>query len=160
MGLQHGAFVNQSMWIQRAKHQSRQEQFSCLQCGQQSYLDDQFALFWLCPSGLGVPRTDLLTHPLASSVPLSSAVRWACFLRLWLVSASGAWTRPTSLRTPSSVWIEQGAGLHGWLNTEEHSGPPVSQRERLTHNEGSSICMRFIVIPIVSSSMGVLECQV
>lgn len=42
----------------------------------------------------------------------------------------------------STVWTEgQGAGLHGWLNTEERSGPSplltwVSQRESLTHNAG------------------------
>lgn len=64
---------------------------------------------------------------------------------------------PTPLRTPFSVWIKPGAGLHGWLNTEEHSGPPISQRERLTHNESSSICTSSIIILIVSSSMGMLS---
>lgn len=64
---------------------------------------------------------------------------------------------PTPLRTPSSVWITLGAGLHGRLNTEEHSGPLISQRERLTHNESSFICMSFIIILIVSSSMGMLS---
>lgn len=64
---------------------------------------------------------------------------------------------PTPLRTPSSVWIKQGAGLHGWLNTEEHSGPPISQHERLTHTESSSICTSSIIIPIVSSSMGMFS---
>lgn len=64
---------------------------------------------------------------------------------------------PTPMRTLSSVWIKLGAGLHGWLNTEEHSGPPISQRERLTHNESSSICTSFIIILIVSSSMGMLS---
>lgn len=64
---------------------------------------------------------------------------------------------PAPLRTPSSVWITLGAGLHGRLNTEEHSGPPISQRERLTHNESSFICMSFIIIPIVSLSMGMLS---
>lgn len=64
---------------------------------------------------------------------------------------------PAPLRTPSSVWITLGAGLHGRLNTEEHSGPPISQRERLTHNESSFICMSFIIIPIVSLSMGLLS---
>lgn len=63
----------------------------------------------------------------------------------------------TCLRTPSSVWIKLGAGLHGWLNTEEHSGPPISQRERSTHNKSSSIWTSSIIIPIVSSSMGMLS---
>lgn len=64
---------------------------------------------------------------------------------------------PTPLRTPSSVWIKLGAGLHGWLNTEYHSGPPISQRERLIHNESSFICTSSIIIPIVSSSTGMLS---
>lgn len=64
---------------------------------------------------------------------------------------------PTPLRTPSSVWIKLGAGLHGWLNTEELFGPPISQRERLTHNESSSIWTSSIIVPIASSSMGMLS---
>lgn len=41
--------------------------------------------------------------------------------------------------------------FHGWPNTEEHSGLPVSQREKLTHNEACFVYMGFIVIQIVPS---------
>lgn len=77
----------------------------------------------------------------------------ACFSVCKWCSSLGH--RSGSLRTPSSVGASQSPGLHGWLNTEEHSGPPVSQHERLTHNEAYLICMSFITIQIVFSSRGV-----
>lgn len=143
------------------------EMFQFFPWGQQRYFQGLLPCFGflllfsrLCPSESYLTQTS--PHTRWVRLSSSALVRWACSLRPLLVSASGAWGLGTDLH-PWELLPQcesGGAGLHGWLNTEEHSGPPVSQRERLTHNEGSSILYELHHHSDCVLKYGSVECQV
>lgn len=132
--------VSSVVMCHNVKHKKR-ECCSFFPWGQRIIQGCFLASFFLFMQTLAFPLSHTSCGPLHTPIcppllwrgePAFFSGRRECLVSKWCsVPGHG----PASLRTPSSVWIGQGAGLHGWLNTEEHSGPPVSQRERLTHNE-------------------------